>query len=367
VDWNHHKPVWWLMSEARGANAADAAAAFDELTAREATARLSPAQADALYEHALATQADPSRPWNPAMGDLLDGAQGAGRLSPGRWDRYLRQAVRLDVKAGPAVRHRERLAVAIDLAPARTGRYRPLALYLELVEVRFDGTAVGRSKAPGVLLNLSPGQGGRTAFEVAPDPYAVGAVPDGPRTLHAGVRFQLMYATTPPPGGGSLPGTPGYAGPLPLLLDDVEPATPVKLLAEAAPIDPAHDATLRPAVERVMVVSALGCRPSEPGSSWQPTVQVWVEAERPPVPLLMGVIARTGAGEYRLGQFRCDAGRRRSVVIGGKPPGVHADQIDVMLRPEAQTAVTDPDFGGYRGGDIVFRNLPLRTPPLNLW
>ena len=85
VDWNPHKPVWWLVREANGQNPAARDAALMELARRIAAGRLPREREDALVARALDVQADTTRPWSPAWGTVVEAAHDTGGLSDAQW------------------------------------------------------------------------------------------------------------------------------------------------------------------------------------------------------------------------------------------------------------------------------------------
>jgi hypothetical protein len=98
VDWQRHKPVAWLLSDARGANAASREAALNELTRRVSAGELSSDVEAELVESVLAHQADVRQPWIAGWGKMIESVRNAGRLNDKEWARYMVGAVALSLQ-----------------------------------------------------------------------------------------------------------------------------------------------------------------------------------------------------------------------------------------------------------------------------
>ena len=122
TDWNQHKPAWWLVHEARGADPASHDAALAELARRISVATLPKEREAALVDEAFALQADISKPWVAGWGTLVETAHGAGRLDEDRWGVYLFQGFQLTLKPmQPIYRPCDRLEIGIVRGPDRVG------------------------------------------------------------------------------------------------------------------------------------------------------------------------------------------------------------------------------------------------------
>ena len=122
VDWNPHKPVWWLVREANGRDAAARDAALTELTKRIGAGRLTHGQEEALVNRVLEIQADLSKTWLPAWGTLVEAAHDTGGLSPAKWQRYVVQVPTMVLESEPAsVRRCDEFFLLIRKGADRTG------------------------------------------------------------------------------------------------------------------------------------------------------------------------------------------------------------------------------------------------------
>jgi hypothetical protein len=93
VDWARHKPGSWLVREAKGSDAAARDAALAELLRRIDARTIADGGLQALVEHALARQADLTRPWLHTWGRVVERGRATGRVSDEQWSRYLTQAI----------------------------------------------------------------------------------------------------------------------------------------------------------------------------------------------------------------------------------------------------------------------------------
>src|SRR5690349_2509051 len=71
ITWIHYAPDWWLQRQADSKRADSRDTALAELTRRILTGQIPPKLESALVAKALAYQADPSRPWVPGWGDIV--------------------------------------------------------------------------------------------------------------------------------------------------------------------------------------------------------------------------------------------------------------------------------------------------------
>lgn len=88
VNWQHHKPVSWLMREADLTPGPTSDAALAELGRRYDAGELSAAEVDKVVESALKHQADPARPWQFAWGNFFEQALRDGHVSDDQRRRY---------------------------------------------------------------------------------------------------------------------------------------------------------------------------------------------------------------------------------------------------------------------------------------
>lgn len=90
VNWQHYKPVSWLMSEANqapGINPTSSDALF-ELRRRYDAGLLTPTEIDDILEAALTHQADPARPWQAEWGNFVELGRQNGDTTDAQWARY---------------------------------------------------------------------------------------------------------------------------------------------------------------------------------------------------------------------------------------------------------------------------------------
>jgi hypothetical protein len=115
-DWQ----TWYLQKgsdrvvilHAEGSTSTLAIKALDEWIHRYHAHQLTDADRDRLFDHLLAWQGDLSRPWDPAMGDILLAAAMSNRLSPDRADRFaINSFVIRDLRVRPAIRPGDPVAI----------------------------------------------------------------------------------------------------------------------------------------------------------------------------------------------------------------------------------------------------------------
>lgn len=103
VNWYEHKPVWWLLYDAKRGNPASAPPSIFELHRRMNAGEMDNESRDHVLQTALAFQADSSKPWFSEWGEMIESAYDKGLLNEADWLRYARQGV----SAGLKIRVRE--------------------------------------------------------------------------------------------------------------------------------------------------------------------------------------------------------------------------------------------------------------------
>ena len=115
VDWQTHKPGWWLVRELKDADPKVVDAAVGELGRRGDYALLDDKTALAGVDALLDVQGDVARPWHAAWGDWIEARHAAGAVGDDRMKRYYRQALVPTLRVRPHVRRGEPLPAAFEL------------------------------------------------------------------------------------------------------------------------------------------------------------------------------------------------------------------------------------------------------------
>lgn len=93
TEWEHHKPMWWLMQSVRSDSYAAREAALAELLRRIGLAEVSTERLALLAQMGLEYQADASTDWDPQWGSIVEGAIERELLTPEQIRAYLEGAV----------------------------------------------------------------------------------------------------------------------------------------------------------------------------------------------------------------------------------------------------------------------------------
>ena len=121
LDLGRHKPVWWLLNDARSNNPVDRDAAFAELFRRYRAGELGKDGVARVVDRALVLQADPAKTWLPQWGDFVEEAYRGGSVAAESWRRYVRQAPRSELVATERFRRGERAWIELVEQPTRVG------------------------------------------------------------------------------------------------------------------------------------------------------------------------------------------------------------------------------------------------------
>jgi hypothetical protein len=385
VDWNSHKPAWWLVREANGRNPAARDAALVELARRIGDGRLPRDRRDALVNRALDIQADQSRPWTPGWGTIVEAAHDTGGLAAEQWQRYMVRALTLVLEPMQSpVRRCDPLFFRLRPGPDRVGAVTVTrgqaveALRIGIYAagpVTIDGRAVEvderiarfyRGDADlSVEMALPPPLGSadtplfswatfagplRTGRQTASGRIirltgtVPGWIPDGRRTA----RMKLLVL--PLRSVRSDSGSYSYAPAGPGRSVEVETACPIVPTARVN-ADPAF----RTAIERAITVERLAYRPNDPR-------RLDGVLRFGDVPIAFACKVFISRGEQRIqAASLCvvPGGYRRTFDLhvffqsGGDAPAT----IDLEFQPEPILA--SPDVTEIWGGVVTLRDVPV--------
>jgi hypothetical protein len=196
ADVNAWKPVWLLARELGSDNVVQRDVAIKELDARMTASTLTAKQAGILADRILAWQADPSRAWVDAWGEMLWKLRMAALLPDEKWHAFALNAFDVKLKARPILRRGDPLPYEVIIAPGRGNGQIDLAPAWEMT-----GYAIGGQWAPVTVQNRCDDRLGQpiarpqSALRTAREELA--AIPSGPSVLTARVRLELHYSGPP--------------------------------------------------------------------------------------------------------------------------------------------------------------------------
>jgi hypothetical protein len=223
-----HKPVWWLLNDARSTDPVSRDAAFTEMLRRLRSGELTRAGVRQVVGRALVVQADPRTTWQPQWGDVVEEAYRAGKVPAESWRQYVRQAPQSELVATESFKRGDRAWLELVEQPTRVGNKGELVLRIhrKLTITDAAGGSVerdfgwvrsvvgGRSRLQGGwALPLNEGVIGRLAdgphrarLEVVVEAYDGGAGDQG-RAPVATSRFTLTTKWTVEPSTAPEAGT----------------------------------------------------------------------------------------------------------------------------------------------------------------
>jgi hypothetical protein len=358
-----YKPVWWLVSEADGPDAAVRAAAFAQLTLRLNQGKLSEKQVRGIAERALELQADDARSWDPAWGDWVEQAQVMGWLPDDQWQRYVDRGINVRIKVRAAVRRGDVLPYRIEV-PTRLGRSGLYRFRVFAHEPRFEFPGVSQPPRIGRMesLDLEVGRAWQAPLNVDGVLW-LKAIPfdqlaDGRRTL----RLPLDLAVYPADSSGQRGQSPTGS---PIVRKQLSPEAAWELL-------PADTPSFRKVAGRSLRDTLRG---SLAASVWHErdddSVGVSLVVRNPPVPLSFDVWIRAGSKEWKVGSGYIRQGGG-TLDLGGAPrfrtpgrgsaaiiPGFNHDEVDVILRPSAREVARSLDGTELWDVDVIVPDVPV--------
>jgi hypothetical protein len=354
TNFRQYAPAWYLRREANGNDLKSRDAALAELDKRLVAGVLPQPQIDALADDALRLQADTSRPWTTAWGDLFEDAWAANKISPDRLGRYfdnaLASAITLDLRSD-ITRGVDRLYYWTRSGKARVGSRSTFNANREIDSIDIGPEPRpalhkrGDSSSSGEMLSANGGGGTGTAIYFKPGEQD--KIPDGPNPLVMHLDVAIARSWNSPP---------IYKTKLDLR------GTFTMHPAGEATVKINRDPSLRSAIEK-----AITCRELSYGqwSAGQLNTTIMVGA----IPSGVGydVYAKIHGKEEKLGSFARPAKNGPHVSGGfgfgnGVPP-FDDPAIDLILKPSVDAAIGTNDTFEIWDGQIVLKNVPVKRPP----
>ena len=334
--WYPYAPVIFLAHEASRVDAGRSEPALAELLRRSKSGTLSEGDCRRAADAGLAYQADRSKPWDPAWGDLLEGLRTTGRLPDDQWARYAAQAVPvLTVRARRLVRSGDPLPFVCDLDLRRVADH--TALWVDVRETSRTCSIDPAVGGPAVPVNAH-----RSRIDAADLlPFR----PDG------SVR-QLVYSTDVEVGDRA-------SGSHALATGRLVASTPFTIgPADRPSVASIPNPTLATTVRQSLTVSA---RWDDHPYRGRPAVEVAVDSERTPFDVSFDVLVRSAGHEYRIGDFHHGRDFLGVHLTLRCPPSVDRTRpVDVIFRsdPEPAAAAT-VDVSAIWAGDVTFVDVPV--------
>ncbi|MCC6678191.1 MAG: hypothetical protein IT436_13705 [Phycisphaerales bacterium] len=407
---NDYKPLRLLMWEAARARGPRETELVRELIDRVENQPMELTTGTTVSELALRANADRSGPRSPAWPDLIEAAHEHSVLSNMDHQKYLNEAVELEVTARPKVRAGDPVPILIRTKDIRIGQKTQAIATIFIDEARLDDRPVARwlpahevhgwsqqvlagteqliaevpLAGPGtpnpaagdaeIRLPVSPELvAGPTAVPRA-ELIGTADLPPGPHMLKVSL---YIDSTTPPSqdyfGHGIQPRYTASVGArrveFTLPVEFVPPGQPIiRAVPRSDDLDQVFEPMLRPG--QVMLARARA-RPS--------TVSVHFILGRIPVEIAYDVFIRQGDREVPIGSFTSGIinsaspdldpwlaavpgarGESLERVVAGEVPDLKPGPVDVILRPNPDFAARTVDIQAIYGGDFVFRDVPVR-------
>jgi hypothetical protein len=161
TDVNEYKPVGLLSWEGRRGSEAISAGAAKELLARLQDGRLSESQVRTAVRTALAVQADESRAWSEAWGDIVETAKTKGHVSEEEYQEFRNHAAVLEVETRSRVALGDPVPVVVRLKEVRMGSGSEAQAAVWLEEASVGGRAAERAACSGATWSMKGWRCGR--------------------------------------------------------------------------------------------------------------------------------------------------------------------------------------------------------------
>lgn len=145
ADLHRQKPVWILTFELRrSTDPVNSKRIADELMTRMLASSLSTAETADVIAAVLEVQGDTTRPWDEALGDLIERTRLSGTISPADEQKFFDQAAVFVLRVRPSARVSQLLPVSLELAEQRIGSNSYIYAQADLHKVFLNGRQLER-------------------------------------------------------------------------------------------------------------------------------------------------------------------------------------------------------------------------------
>ncbi|MEM6332434.1 MAG: hypothetical protein AAF823_03745 [Planctomycetota bacterium] len=355
VELNPYKPVWLLRYEAERHGTVASYLALKELIARLHGGRLGPSAVDLLVAEGVRVQADPSIPWEPRWGEVVEYSREQGWVVDADWHGYMETAVGSSLSL--EVRPRVRIGDPIYMSRVRTGARLSDSGRRWQVMSRMRGFVIDGIEDP-----RSERYAGRSGGSLS-----------GRSGRGSSGR---MVAFNQEVWGGLEPGTYDAAQTVEIELFEVDPVThrsiePAFLVIERTLTD-TFELTDEPTVKAVVldehrqgVRDALKIDSIEFKPGRWPRFDFSIELDHPPVAIAFDVFVVDAEGrEAKIGTVTEAAMDATHLRTGHSAEGLtwEAEVADVVFRPSGERASRTTDVFEYWGEEVVFEGVSIELP-----
>lgn len=351
VDWQQHKPVWWLMREASQSPGPTSDAALIELLHRQDTGELDASQVGDLIELALMHQADISRPWQIQWGILVEEARTAGIATDDQWHRYVANLLidPLEFELRPkSVIASERYAIGLHTKPARIGdRIQPeLLLKLENEQLQI-GTVTKELRGWFNGRHFRPASDDHTVYYPILSSQQWNAIKPGQHTVRYSADLVLYENGQYYRARKRLPA---------LATGQIELETRVEFLdRHESSVTTVNDPAVRQQVENAINIYLLE---SGLNSSGLHALRLCFHVGERPVDIAFKAYLRHNGTEYELPPVALDSGRSGNKCIETElGVDLRNQKVDVIFRPSPKAAEKTIDCFEIWGEEIIFKDV----------
>lgn len=189
---NPYKPLWMLLSEAKGSDAKRTSDAIDEIEDRLAGNALSDEAIARVVRFSLDRHAHADDPNAPRWIDLIESLRLGDRLSPEQFARYLEQGLAYAVRVRPRIRAGDPLPVETTLTRARIGMQRRVYVHMEIPRVSVDGAPIHLEQAMH-LFDIGTQLGSLSGSFASTRTLPIGILTPGEHELRVQVRVRIRH------------------------------------------------------------------------------------------------------------------------------------------------------------------------------
>ena len=332
--------------------------AMDELIRREEVGRLNANESDELVDIVLEHQADRTRAWDPAMGDLIEKRWKAGVLKREFWERYtsdfLDDIYDIKVRSRIVIGSPAGLLVRLLIQDLRCGSGEHIKYLLcERDRVtRVGTTLVGRVNGRGVRQVGHNNHGEYTSNKCNMDALWEEIQP-GKQIVSYQVELAILEA------GGDEPIADRDVFASRSVTHETETTfLPRGQTTVTVNVDP----TMKDEVDSAFKLTHLKVEPmSAPYTDKKYHASVMLDIGKRPIDTAFDIVLKDGEKEYKVGSVETKADSETHFSSGADClVDLSGKEVDLILRPSPQAAEDSIDLFEIWGEEIVFKDVLVK-------
>lgn len=349
INWQHVKPVWWLVNEANETPGPTSDAALIELRRRQDSGELKALQIEKLIELALKHQADDTRPWQVEWGNMIQVADNNGNLTGEQKTKFAENIIDniIHLKMRPKIRHGSGLKYQLEEKSARAGDLNPpTSMWLRLEGKEFKISQYSYKPTGSSGTSISHGGSGTSTSSVTISQEQWETIETGEYTAEFSVNLSLFSSHS------------ATETDLPLATKTITLTDKTTVVQNATISLNSDEAIEQQVTDAVRLESVEAGQYSYEKRKGQWHVDIELNFGKRPADIAIDIILKLGDQESKITSISVPGSSSTSYHTGGRiPPEFIGKEVSVILRPSAEVAETSIDCFDIWNKEILFEGI----------